>query len=85
LTVCLSPAPSALQATVYVVEQLGRETLLTVRIAGEIVRAFAPADMQLEAEQTVWLSFREETIHLFDGDTERALSARGEGAGDEPA
>jgi multiple sugar transport system ATP-binding protein len=75
LSVSTSPVPGSLRATVYVVEQLGREMQLTVKVAKEVVRAFAPSDMQLEAEQEVWLSFAEEAVHLFDSESERALRA----------
>jgi multiple sugar transport system ATP-binding protein len=70
-----SPVRGALQATAYVIEQMGREILLTAILGAEACRAFAPADAPLEAEQQVWLSFREEAIHLFDAQTEEALAA----------
>ncbi len=76
MSVSTSPSPRAIRATVYVIEQLGREILLNAKIGEEMVRAFAAADAQLGAEQDVWLTFNELAIHLFDGETERSLSSR---------
>jgi multiple sugar transport system ATP-binding protein len=73
LAVETSPVPGALRATVYVCEQMGREILLTAMLGTEPVRAFTSADATLDAEQEVWLSFREEATHLFDGETEESL------------
>lgn len=61
------------KASVYVIEQMGREILLTAMLGTDAVRAFAPADAILEADQEVWLSFNEEAIHLFDAETEMSL------------
>jgi multiple sugar transport system ATP-binding protein len=74
MTVDTSPSPGALRATVYVMEQLGREILLNVRIGEEIVRVFAAADAELEADQPVWLHFKQGAVHLFDRETEAALA-----------
>jgi multiple sugar transport system ATP-binding protein len=76
MSVSTSPSPGAIRATVYVMEQLGREILLNAKIGEEMVRVFAAADAQLEAEQEVWLTFNELAIHLFDGETEQSLSSR---------
>jgi multiple sugar transport system ATP-binding protein len=75
VVVASSPVPDALRATAYVIEQMGREILLTAMLGADAVRAFAPADAPLEADQEVWLSFREEAVHLFDAQTEQALAA----------
>jgi multiple sugar transport system ATP-binding protein len=73
LALGLEPSPNAIRATVYVSEQLGREMLLNVMVGREIIRAYAPADTLLKAEQEVWLSFKETAIHVFDQKTEATL------------
>jgi multiple sugar transport system ATP-binding protein len=75
MLVATSAVPGALLATAYVIEQMGREILLTATLGSDAVKAFAPADASLEADQEVWLTFKEEAVHLFDGQTERALDA----------
>jgi multiple sugar transport system ATP-binding protein len=65
--------PDAVRASVYVIEQMGREILLTAQLGPDTVRAFAPPDAKLEADQEVWLSFDDESIHMFDAETEMSL------------
>jgi multiple sugar transport system ATP-binding protein len=78
LEVEMSPVPGALRAIVYVIEQMGREILLTATMGTDAVRVFTSADAALDAEQEVWLAFREGSVHLFDGQTEETLDS-GEG------
>ncbi len=73
LTAKTTPSPGAIQAKVYVMEQLGREILLNTMVGDEMVRALAPADSEFEAEQQVWLSFDDDSLHIFDADTEETL------------
>ena len=42
-------------------------------VGDEMVRAFVPADSEFEAEQQVWLTFHDESLHIFDGDSEETL------------
>jgi multiple sugar transport system ATP-binding protein len=76
MTVHTSASPRAVQATVYVQEQLGREILLNATVGEEMVRAFAASDAQLKAEQMVWLGFDEKAIHVFDWESEESLLDR---------
>jgi len=73
LSVETTPSPGAIQGRVYVMEQLGREILLNALVGDEMVRALVPADSELEAEQQVWLTFDDYSLHIFDGDTEDTL------------
>jgi multiple sugar transport system ATP-binding protein len=73
LTAEATPCPGAIQAKIYVMEQLGREILLNAMVGDEMVRALVPADSELEAEQQVWLTFDDHSLHIFDGDTEDTL------------
>jgi multiple sugar transport system ATP-binding protein len=78
ISVASSPRPGALRARVYVVEQTGREILLTAKIGDESVKAFASASAMFEVEQTIWLIFNESAIHVFDGETEKAFALNGD-------
>jgi ABC-type sugar transport system ATPase subunit len=80
MAVVSDPMLHALPATAYVIEQMGREILLTAKVGGEMVRAFAPADASLEAGQQVWLQFREEALHLFHRESEESLLRDGSGS-----
>jgi len=73
LTISLTPSPDSLSASVYVIEQMGREILLTTRIGEILVKGFASPIAELEMGQTVHLTFPEEAIHIFDAETEVSL------------
>jgi multiple sugar transport system ATP-binding protein len=74
IQVIASPSPGMVPASVYVMEQLGREILLDVKIGPQTLRAFVPADTRLQMGQEVWLQFQEEALYLFDPETEVSLS-----------
>jgi len=75
-----SPSRGTVQASVYVIEQMGREILLTAKVGETTVKAYAPTNATLEIEQIVWLLFKEEAIHIFDEETEEALFSGSIGA-----
>ena len=54
-------------------EQLGREMLLNATVGEEMVRAFVPADSELEAEQQVWLTFHDTASTSLTAETEETL------------
>jgi multiple sugar transport system ATP-binding protein len=68
-----TPNGHSIAATVYVMEQLGRELLVNAQVGDTLVRAFAPATANLEAGQPVWLGFADEALHVFDRETEETL------------
>lgn len=65
-----------IQGEVYVVEPLGRDILVTLRMGEEIVKALAPAEMGFRPGQVVGISFPAHKIHLFAGETGEALLKR---------
>jgi multiple sugar transport system ATP-binding protein len=73
LTVETTPSPGAIQGKVYVMEQMGREILLNTMVGDEMVRALVPPDSEFEVEQPVWLTFDDESLHIFDADSEETL------------
>lgn len=63
----------AVPATVYISEPMGKEMLLTVEVGGALAKAITPPNVRPQIGETVWLTFEEECVHLFDCDTEEAL------------
>lgn len=73
INVLLVPREGAMQASVYVCEPLGKENLLTLEVAGTRVKAITPPEVLLAIGQQVWLSFDDESVHLFDEQTTYAI------------
>ena len=61
------------RASIYVVEPLGRDSIVNVRVDGAILKILAPGDLRVEPGQTVWLRIKSSRIHLFDKATGRSL------------
>ena len=62
-----------LESTVYVVEPLGRDALITLDIAGVKLKALAPSHERYELNQKINFSFPVERTHLFAKDTGKSL------------
>ncbi|MBC7220801.1 ABC transporter ATP-binding protein [Candidatus Bipolaricaulota bacterium] len=67
----------ASQAEVYVVEPLGREALVTVKVPGAMLKVLAPPHIQLQAGTHVGWHVMPDRIYLFDAGTEEALLVPG--------
>ena len=63
-----------IQGEVYVVEPLGRDTLVTLNIGAETIKVIAPPGFKANPGEQVQLAFSVEKIHLFDKETGRALT-----------
>jgi hypothetical protein len=54
-------------------EPLGKEALLLLAVdflpAGTLLRAITPPDLRPAPDETVWLHFPPERLHLFDGES----------------
>jgi multiple sugar transport system ATP-binding protein len=85
LVIRVMPSADSLLASVYVIEQMGREILLTTRVGETLAKGFAPPDAELEIGQTVYLGFRAEAIHIFDRDSGASLLAERQTPGQEAA
>jgi multiple sugar transport system ATP-binding protein len=68
-------AADALGGEVYVVEPLGNETLVTVRVDGELLNVRAPASFDRQVGERVGVRPGEGQIHLFDASSGEALAA----------
>jgi len=51
---------------VYVVEPMGREQVVDVRLGDRSIQAIAPASLQVQAGESVGLAFDAARLHLFD-------------------
>jgi ABC-type sugar transport system ATPase subunit len=58
--------PSNARGEVYVVEPMGREQVVDVRLGDRSLQVIAPASLQVEAGESVGLAFDRSKLHLFD-------------------
>jgi multiple sugar transport system ATP-binding protein len=66
LVVSSSPSPNATPAIVYIVEQMGNETLVVIEVGDLKLMARAPADFRVAPESRVWFTLDVNKAHLFD-------------------
>jgi multiple sugar transport system ATP-binding protein len=66
-------------AQVSVVEPLGGETVVDLRMGGDLVKAVVPPTQRLEERRHVWLNFDPERVHLFDARTGQRVYTTGQG------
>jgi len=67
------PAPDALQVTVLVVEPLGSQNLLTIRIGASIIKVSTHPDFIAAPNQDIWIRFPADKIRWYDRETGRAI------------
>jgi ABC-type sugar transport system ATPase subunit len=72
--VTVDAQPNAIRASVYMSEPLGRENLLTLKVADSLFKVLAAPDIHLNLDQPVWLTCHAERVHLFDQGTGRSLT-----------
>jgi len=65
--------PESVQAQVYVVEPLGSEVILDLRVGENLLKTRCPPDFTPNPGDTVYVSFRKEKLHIFDKKTEKAI------------
>ena len=64
--ISLSEQPNSVEGLVYVVEPLGRDVVVNVKIGGIVVKILASPDLNLEPGQKIWLVFDQRKLHFFD-------------------
>ena len=72
-----SGAEGRVAASVEVVEPTGAAVLLTVRVAGHLVKAQAPVGFPVEPDDRVWLRCPQPALRFFDPTTGLALTPTG--------
>jgi multiple sugar transport system ATP-binding protein len=75
ITVTLDEQPGSVAARVYVAEPLGKETLITLAVGAERLKVLAPPELQPAMNDTVWLTFDEQDMHLFEAESGVAIRA----------
>ncbi len=73
LTVSLSAVDGAVPVEVYVVEPLGAETIVNVKVGPHIVKVRAHPTFYAPIRQTVYLSWNPSGVRVFDAESERAI------------
>jgi multiple sugar transport system ATP-binding protein len=76
VTVSPSQQPHSIPAEVYVVEDLGSERLVDLRVDGQAAVARIDGAFEPQIGDRVWISFGPNDAHLFDPDTELQLLER---------
>jgi multiple sugar transport system ATP-binding protein len=61
------------QATVYNMENMGMEKIVTLRIENYIFKAVTSADFEAEVNAEVFVGFRQEKLHFFNRETHANL------------
>ena len=64
--ISLSEQPNSVEGLVYVVEPLGRDVVVNVKIGSIVVKILASPDLNLEPGQKIWLIFDQRRLHFFD-------------------
>lgn len=73
IDVVAAPAAEAIPARVVVLEPIGAQQLLTVRVGEETMKVTTPPEFQAEPGQQVWLRLNPERIRLMDVQTASAI------------
>jgi len=66
-----------IEASVYVTEPLGGETVVDLRIGGRVVKALVPPTLKLEQDQKVAVTLDPKRLHVFAEEGDVLLSAAG--------
>jgi len=71
----LQETPGTMMATVYVTEELGKETLVTATYGENTLKLFVPpiVGVYQKIGMDVWLHFKPEGIRIFDADSQELL------------
>ncbi len=71
-----SAVPGSVPGRVYTVEPTGDVTFVQVYLGAAIVVVSLEPQVPIRPDESVWLSFNQEKLHLFDGKTELSLARR---------
>jgi multiple sugar transport system ATP-binding protein len=74
LKLAKSAAPGAVPGKVYTVEPTGDVTFAQVFISGAVVNISLEPSVAIRPDETVFVEFDQDRIHLFDGETTMALT-----------
>ena len=66
--------PNTVRGTVYTVEPTGDITYAHIHFGGQVAVVSVAPDVRLRSDETVWLEFDQDRLHLFDGETGLSLT-----------
>lgn len=69
-----TPVPGYLPGRVFVAELLGADVLVTVDVAGELIKARVPAPFEIGPDMVVHVGIDPVKVHLFASADGRALT-----------
>lgn len=67
------PAPDALQLKVLVVEPLGSQNLLTIRVGDSVIKVSTHPNFRVVPDQDIWIRFPSDKIRWFDRETGKVI------------
>jgi len=67
------PRGDAVEAEVYVLEPLGAEIIVDLKIGENMLKAKTPEGLLPSIGDKIWVSFRRNKLHIFDKKTEKAI------------
>ncbi|RLG50674.1 MAG: sugar ABC transporter ATP-binding protein [Thermoproteota archaeon] len=73
ITLHLKPVEEGIKGRVYVVEPLGAELIVNVKIGESILKVKTPVHGELKVDQEVWVSFNRDRVYIFDKRTEESI------------
>jgi multiple sugar transport system ATP-binding protein len=73
INVQITNGKETIEAEVYVVEPLGSENVVDVKIGSSLVKALAPPSLALDIGQKVCLELNKEKTHVFDKKTGKTI------------
>ena len=69
-----SPTAGTVPGTVYTVEPTGDITFLQVHLGSQEVMVSIEPHVAIAPDESVWLEFDQNRLHIFDGETQQALT-----------
>jgi ABC-type sugar transport system ATPase subunit len=67
------PKESSVQAQIYVIEPLGNETIVDIKIGENVIKVLAESDFSGTSNQDVWITFNNHKLHLFDDKSQECV------------
>jgi multiple sugar transport system ATP-binding protein len=69
-----SAVPGAVEGKVYTVEPTGDITFAQIYLGSAVVIVSLDPNVEIRPDEPVWVAFDQDRIHLFDGETQQALT-----------
>jgi multiple sugar transport system ATP-binding protein len=73
VTVHQASMPEAVETEVYVVEPLGSENVIDLKIGSYLVKALAPSTLSPDIGQKTYITFNKDKAHVFDKKTGKTI------------